>query len=131
MKRSFSSLAADIKADALLARLAGGRLLILGGDRPTSADIAIGGQPLLAAIRLNDPAFEPARGGESRLRPVEPVPGLQDGTPTWCRFETALGQAMFDGTAGSGSKNDLIVNPIQQDGEVWVEEFVFEESRGG
>ena len=61
--------------------------------------------------------------------PVEPAPGLQDGRPTWCRFETALGQAMFDGDAGAGEKNHMILNPVQQDGEVWVEEFIYEAAR--
>jgi hypothetical protein len=129
MKPSFSSLAVDIKADALLARLAGGRLLILGGERPSSANVPRWGCPVLADVKLNDPAFGPARGGEASLIPPRPAPGLQDGSPTWFRFETALGQALFDGSCGAGKKNDLIMNPVQQDGEVWVEEFTYAESR--
>lgn len=131
MKPSFSSLARDIKADSLLARLAGGRLLVMAGTRPESTDVPITDEPVLAEVRLNDRAFWQAEGGEARMCPVEAAPGLQDGTPTWCRFETALGQAIMDGDAGAGKKNSLILNPVQQDGEVWVEEFVYEESAGG
>lgn len=140
MKPTFSAFCVDIKADAATARLAGGRLLILGGDRPASCEIAITDQPVLAAIRLADPAFGPSIDGQAPLRPVEAAPGLQDGRPTWCRFETAQGQAMMDGdagpgklrgTKGPGKEQDIVLNPVQQDGEVWVEEFVYEESKGG
>lgn len=131
MKPSFSSLCRDIKANATTAALSGGRLLVMGGARPESTDVPITDEPVLAEVRLNEPAFWQAEGGEARMCPVEAAPGLQDGIPTWCRFETALGQAMIDGDAGAGKKNTLILNPVQQDGEVWVEEFVYEESAGG
>lgn len=125
MKPAFSDLAVDVKADALLSLLANGRILVCGGKRPASAEILITDQPILAEIRLSIPAFGPSRGGRALMNAVPSVPGLQDGTATWCRFVTARGEALFDGDC----PEHLDVSLVQQDGEVFVEEFVYTEAK--
>lgn len=126
-KPEFSDFAVDVKADALLARLAGGKLLIMGNDRPFTCDLPITDQIRLAEIALPSPAFGPSVGGQTTMETVQPAPGLADGTPTWFRFVTAQGIACFDGDIPEHM--DLGEEPVQQDGEVWVEAFVYQESK--
>lgn len=125
MKPAFSDLAVDTKADALLALLRGGSILIFAGTRPDSCDTPFLEQPLLARVELAAPAFGPSRGGQAEMLPVPSAPGLADGTPTWFRFVSPRGQAMFDGDC----PEHLDVGPIQADGEVFVEAFFYVESK--
>jgi hypothetical protein len=125
MKPDFSDLAVDTKADALLTLLRGGEIWIMAGVRPSSVAIPVDNQSKLAVVELAAPAFGPSRGGQALMNPVPSVPGLADGTATWCRFVTPLGQALFDGDC----PEHLDVGEVKADGEVFVEEFVYVESK--
>lgn len=128
MKPEFSDLAIDTKADALLALLNDqGQILILSGERCLTAEEPYDPSTLLARVDLANPAFGPSVGGEATMEPVQPAPGLADGKPTWCRFVTRLGQALFDGDIPEHM--DLGKEDVQQDGEVWVEAFTYVESK--
>jgi hypothetical protein len=136
VKPDFSDLAVDTKADAMLALLGGGHILIFSGSRPESADIPFIITPttvLLTRVPLADPAFGASRGGYAQMQPVASAPGLADGLPAWFRFVTRQGVALFDGDIPEHidmrNPDTGELEPIKQDGEVFIEGFEYVEAK--
>ncbi len=136
----FSEDFVNAKADAGLALLDGGYLRIYDGAKPAHADDAVTTQRLLATLRWNATAFDPAVGGVAVARAVtKDDSAALDGTATWGRALKADGlSAVFDGTVGvTGQPNpgdiyEFAINAadIQQGAEVRMDSFSYTESEG-
>jgi len=114
----FSDYARDARANAGARTLDGGSLRLLAWD----------GVEVLAVVRFASPAFEPAAGGVALAHPMEPVPGLADGTPERWQCWTADGRLVVAGLVGPGQPLQ-IDGDVEQDGEVWIERFTYEVPR--
>jgi len=113
-----SEAAANLMLDALAARAADGTISLHEGTRGAA------GAPLLAELRLGDPAFERASGGKMRGKPTKrSEPAGRRGKPTWGVLRDADGGALAYGTVGT----DLLLDreTVELGGSVFATDFGF------
>lgn len=127
---NLSGPAAEAAADAVTARLNGGRLRIYAGNRPPDADSPAPGT-LLGELRFSRPAFGPARDGVAvALAIIEDGNARATGTATWFRALTASNEAVFDGSVGkSGADLNLGSVAIQAGARITIERMNYRQRK--
>ena len=86
------------------------RIKVYGGLQPTTADVAISTQTLLATCTFANPAFGSATGGVATAHAITQDDSADDdGTAAWFRVLDVSADAVLDGTVGVGSSFDLDV----------------------
>ena len=103
----------NAQLDALLAQCESGRVQLWSGTQPTNANApgpADGGA--LATLQLNGPAFAEAASGTADLIVDPPISGTADadGVITWARVVSMYGDVVMDGSVGTGSGSDFVMN---------------------
>ncbi len=109
-------LAATVRNAALnaaVAALSGGYLQFYTGAQPTSSDVAVGSQVLLASLPLSTPAAGSAAGGSVTFNPVTPSVALASGVAAWFRLVASDGvTGIVDGTVSTDGSGDLLLNDL-------------------
>lgn len=105
--------AASAAADVVCALLNGGYLRLYAGTQAADADTALTGQTLLAELRWNATAFQPAVDGVAAANPITPDNSANAAdTATWFRALQSDGTTVvFDGSVGT-SGADLNMNSV-------------------
>src|SRR5438552_11470475 len=97
-----SAAGANASADAVAALLNGGTIRIYTAPRPSSADVAVTTQTLLASPTFGNPAFAAAVAGVATAHAITADPSAAaSGTASWARFVTSGGATVYDGTVGT------------------------------
>lgn len=126
MTISLSMDAANRQLDAVAELLDDGFLRVYEGERPSSPDVPIKNQTMLAEMRFSSPAFKPADNGILRAAQMKNDPSAASGgKPSWYRAFARDGKtAVIDGTVGTQDA-DMIVNlpEIQKTAKFSVGEF--------
>jgi len=128
-----TDVAANASANAVCALLTGGWLRIYAGVQPATADTVLGGQTLLASIKLGTPAFAPAVGGIAAGNPVTPDLDIDaDGTGTWFRAVKSDGTTpVYDGSVGLlGCDLNLSSVTFVLHGSVTLTQFSYQQPKG-
>jgi hypothetical protein len=103
---TLSNAAASLAADAVLATLDSGFCDIYDGTQPAGPDTAVTTQVKLARLALYTTAFAAAVNGVAAAHTIATDASANaTGTATWCRFVTAAGVAVFDGSVGTSGCN--------------------------
>jgi hypothetical protein len=128
---NISNSAASDAVNAVYSRLSsGGTMAFYDGTQPTTADIAITTQTLLATLHFGAPAFQAAVNGAAAANAIAPATGIANGTPTWFRLARADGTAVADGSVGtSGCDCNLDQETIQSGALVSVTQFTVVERK--
>ena len=117
------------QANNLAARLSDGYLRIYGGTQPAAADMDAAPCPLLAELRFNAVAAQPAVDGVLTFNPLTTCPSANaSGTATWFRALQSDGMvAVMDGSVGLvGDDPNLVLSAVDIEigGSVGVSDFV-------
>lgn len=123
--------AINAKADRLGAILDGGFLRLYGGPQPAKPSITANDDAKLAELRFGNPAFGPAKSGLLTANPIAPdIKARATGKANWFRCFAADGAtAVMDGSVGeSGKDMNLICVDIQQNAEVLIDGFTYDEN---
>ena len=109
-------------ADAMAARIAGGKLALFTDPRPASADTAVTTQTKLAEMDIPDPAAIAAANGVAVLVDLEGATILATGTATWGRYLDAGGAAVMDGSVGTADA-DIVIGAVSlvKDADLLIE----------
>lgn len=121
-----SNEAANRQLDALAELLDGGYLRLFTGDRPSSPDVPIKDQVMLAELRFNKPAFHSADNGILRAKPIKGDPSAANsGEVTWYRAFSKDGRtAVIDGTVGTENADCIVnVTDIQKTASFSIHEY--------
>src|SRR5437899_3794346 len=99
---TISAAGANASADAVAALLNGGTIRIYTAPQPSSADVAISTQTLLASPTFGSPAFAGAVAGVATANAITADPSASaSGTANWARFVTSGGATVYDGIVGT------------------------------
>lgn len=123
-----SDAAANAEANALAALLNNGYMRMYSGTQPANANTPITTQTLLATLRLGNPAFGSASGGQITANPLTPdSDAAATGAASFARFFESDGTTVVMdvsvGTTGSGAIIQMNSNIIQQHALVSVGAF--------
>lgn len=103
----------NAQLDAVLAMCESGRVELWSGTQPTNANApgSADGE-VLATLQLNGPAFDQAASGTADLIVDPPITGTADtdGVITWARVVSMYGDVVMDGSVGTGSGSDFVMN---------------------
>lgn len=134
MSITLSMYAANCQLDAVADLLDDGFLRVYAGERPSSPDVPVKSQTMLAEMRFGTPAFKPADNGVLRAAQMKNDPSAaSSGKPTWYRAFARDGKsAIIDGSVGTQDA-DMIVNlpEIQKTAKFSVGEFRLRTRGGG
>jgi hypothetical protein len=110
--------------------LSGGSVQVYTSPRPSTADIAISTQTLLATITLPNPAGTVTNGVFTSVT-LSQVLVSNTGSAVWCRVIDSVGATIFDGdvgTVGSGSFLETTNTSLTQGAYLAISSFTITEA---
>jgi len=111
LNTQLSDAAANAAANAVCALANGGALKIYSTPQPANANTSVTSQNLLATLALSATAFGNAAAGVATSNSITSAAAVYTAAAVWFRILKSDGSTVvFDGTIGTGSGFNLIMN---------------------